>query len=143
MISLEQVKLLESKVTKTIDHFKKVSEENVVLKSKLDSYQNRIEELEVLVRQFKEEQTSIEDGILSALDRLNQFEDVLEKTLAAPVKVQEQSKKGKDESKKAPAENVTEKTASEAVTENAAAENVVAESPEPVHKSSEEELDIF
>ena len=83
MVSLEQVKLLESKVTKAIDYVKKVTEENSSLKGKLDSYQKRIEELEVLIQQFKEEQGRIEDGILSALDRLNQFEDALEKTLAA------------------------------------------------------------
>ena len=83
MIRLEQVKLLESKVTKAIDYVKKVTEENNSLKGKLDSYQKRIEELEVLVQQFKEEQCRIEDGILSALDRLNQFEDALEKTFAA------------------------------------------------------------
>jgi len=82
MISLEQVKLLESKVTKAIDYVKKVTDENSSLKGKLDSYQNRIDELEVLIQQFKEEQSRIEDGILSALDRLNQFEDALEKTLS-------------------------------------------------------------
>ena len=82
MISLEQVKLLESKVTKAIDYVKTVTEENFRLKGKLDSYQKRIDELEVLIQQFKEEQGKIEDGILSALDRLNQFEDALESTLA-------------------------------------------------------------
>jgi len=83
MVSLEQVRLLESKVTKAIDYVKKVTDENTSLKGKLDSYQKRIDELEVLIQQFKEEQGRIEDGILSALDRLNQFEDALEKTLAA------------------------------------------------------------
>jgi len=82
MVSLEQVKLLESKVIKAVDYVKKVTDENKTLKGKLDSYQKRIEELEVLVRQFKEEQSRIEDGILSALDRLNQFEDAVEKALA-------------------------------------------------------------
>jgi len=87
MISLEQVKLLESKVDKAIDYVKKVTEENSRLKGKLDSYQKRIDELEILIRQFKEEQSRIEDGILSALDRLNQFEDALESTLSAESKL--------------------------------------------------------
>jgi len=82
MVSLEQVKLLESKVTNTIEYVKKVTAENTKLKEKLDSYQKRIEELEVLVRQFKENQGRIEDGILSALDKLNQFEDALESKLS-------------------------------------------------------------
>jgi len=79
MVSLEQVKLLETKVIKTIEHVKKVTEENTLLKGRLDSCQQRIDELEVLVKQFREEESRIEDGILSALDRLNQFEDALER----------------------------------------------------------------
>ena len=82
MISLEQVKLLESKVTRIIDHVKKANEENIALKANLDTYQKRIDELEVIVKQFQEEQGRIEDGILSALDRLNKFEDALESKLS-------------------------------------------------------------
>ena len=82
MISLEQVKLLESKVSMIIDHVKKANEENLNLKNSLDSYQKRIDELEVLVKQFKEEQGRIEDGILSALDKLNKFEDAVEHALS-------------------------------------------------------------
>ena len=82
MISLEQVKLLESKVSRTIDYVKKVNEENTALKAKLDSYQKRIDDCEILIQRFKEDQSRIEDGILSALDRLNQFEDALESTLS-------------------------------------------------------------
>jgi predicted nuclease with TOPRIM domain len=78
MISLEQVKLLESKVTRTIDYVKKVTDENSKLKEKLDSYQKRIDDLEVLIQRFNDDQTRIEDGIISALDRLNQFEDIVE-----------------------------------------------------------------
>jgi predicted nuclease with TOPRIM domain len=83
MITLEQVKLLEAKVTRTIDYVKKVTEENSQLKGKLDSYQNRIDELEVLVQRFKDDQDRIEDGILAALDRLNHFEDSIESVLAS------------------------------------------------------------
>ncbi|MDR1565780.1 MAG: cell division protein ZapB [Treponema sp.] len=82
MVTLEQVKLLETKISKTIDYVKKVTQENSLLKGKLDSYQKRIDELEVLVQRFKEEQSRIEDGILSALDRLNQFEDAVENALS-------------------------------------------------------------
>ncbi|MCL2319972.1 MAG: cell division protein ZapB [Treponema sp.] len=86
MVSLEQVRLLESKVTKTIDYVKKVTEENTRLKEKLDSYQKRIDELEVLIQRFREDQSRIEDGILSALDRLNQFEDALENKISPETK---------------------------------------------------------
>jgi len=92
MVSLEQVKLLESKVTNTIEYVKKVTAENSKLKEKLNSYQKRIDELEVLVQQFKENQGRIEDGILSALDRLNQFEDALESKLSSETKPSAESK---------------------------------------------------
>jgi FtsZ-binding cell division protein ZapB len=83
MVSLEQVKLLEAKVARAIDYVERVSGENATLQEKLESYQKRIDELEVLVQRFKEEQGRIEDGILSALDKLNQFEDAIEKSLTA------------------------------------------------------------
>ena len=82
MITLEQVKLLESKVTKLIEFSKKVTNENTSLKGKLDSYQKRIDELEVLFQQFKEDQKGLEDGIKSALDLLDKFEDASESKLS-------------------------------------------------------------
>ncbi|HCC37334.1 MAG TPA: cell division protein ZapB [Treponema sp.] len=82
MLTLEQVKLLETKVANTIEYMQRLTAENTALRTKLEVNQRRIDELEVLVTRFKEEQGRIEDGILAALDRLNQFEDAVEKTLA-------------------------------------------------------------
>jgi predicted nuclease with TOPRIM domain len=88
MINLEQVKLLETKVAKTIDFVERISKENTALlrreaelQEKLETYQKRIDELEVLIMGFKEEQGRIEDGILAALDRLSQFEEAIEKSM--------------------------------------------------------------
>ena len=101
MVSLEQVKLLETKVTRTIEYVKKTTEENSRLKVKLDSYQKRIDELEILIQRFREDQSRIEDGILSALDRLNQFEDALESTLTGgEARLSEASPEGKLSPKK-------------------------------------------
>ena len=83
MLNLEQVKLLETKVANTIEYVQRVTGENAALRKKIDANQKRIDELEVLVSRFNEEQGRIEDGILSALDRLNQFEDAIEKSLSA------------------------------------------------------------
>jgi chromosome segregation ATPase len=83
MVTLEQVKLLETKVTKTIDFVGRITEENAFLKGKLDDYQKRIDELEVLIQGFKDDQGRIEDGILSSLDRLNQFEAAMEKNISS------------------------------------------------------------
>jgi len=88
MISLEQVQLLEAKVAKAVEYVQKVTAENAALSSeraglqaKLESNQKRIDELEVLVMRFKEDQSRIEDGIMSALNRLGQFEEAFENSL--------------------------------------------------------------
>ncbi|MCL2763260.1 MAG: cell division protein ZapB [Treponema sp.] len=88
MINLEQVKLLESKVVKTLEYVERLAAENTTLRqqetdlqTRLESYQKRIDELEVLVVRFKEDQSEIEEGILSALDRLSKFEKAFEKAV--------------------------------------------------------------
>ncbi len=88
MISLEQVLLLETRIGKAIDYIKSLESEKEVLVShnedlqkKLDATQKRIDELEVLVMRFKEDQGRIEDGIIAALDRLSQFEEAFENSL--------------------------------------------------------------
>ena len=91
MVSLEQIKLLEAKVSSTIDYVQKVNAENKRLKDTLDSYQVRIEELEVIVLKFKEDQGMIENGILSTLDRLNQFEGAAESLTPGDSEVPEQT----------------------------------------------------
>jgi peptidoglycan hydrolase CwlO-like protein len=84
MINLEQVKLLESRVVKAIDYVERLVKENGALQTKMETYQKRIDELEVLVTGFKDDQDRIEEGILSALDRLSRFEKAMEKTLRKP-----------------------------------------------------------
>ena len=114
MLNLEQVKLLEAKVARAVEYVEQLSGDNAALvnenskllqkeaallqkeadlQARLESYQKRIDELEVAVMRFKEEQGRIEDGILAALDRLNQFESAIEKTLKdKPVKPASESK---------------------------------------------------
>ncbi|GHV88793.1 hypothetical protein AGMMS50267_11530 [Spirochaetia bacterium] len=83
MVTLEQIKLLETKVARTIEIVNRVTDENTFLKGKLESYQKRIDELEVLIQRFKEDQGRIEEGIVSALNRLNQFEEAIEGSLSS------------------------------------------------------------
>jgi predicted nuclease with TOPRIM domain len=89
MINLEQVKLLETKVSRAIAYIERLTGENAAqrqketeLQTRLESYQQRIDELEVLVMRFKEDQGRIEDSILAALNKLNQFEEAIEKSLS-------------------------------------------------------------
>jgi uncharacterized phage infection (PIP) family protein YhgE len=76
MVTLEQVKLLESKIVRAIGFVTQVSEENSRLKK-------RNGELEELAARLKDEKARIEEGIISALDRLNQFEDAIERSISA------------------------------------------------------------
>jgi chromosome segregation ATPase len=102
MLNFEQVKQLEAKIAKAIEYVEQITrEKNALLqretelkerlesyhrqetgmKTQLASYQSRIDELEVLVNRFKEDQGKIEEGILAALDRLNRFESDMDKSL--------------------------------------------------------------
>jgi predicted nuclease with TOPRIM domain len=88
MVSLEQVQLLETRVSKALDYVQKITAENAALisqreelQTKLDANQKRIDELEVLIMRFKKDQGRIEDGIVAALDRLSQFEEAFENSL--------------------------------------------------------------
>lgn len=76
MVTLEQIKLLESKLTKAINFVGKLSEENSRLKK-----QNK--ELEATIASLKEEKARVEEGIVSALGKLNQFEDAIERSLGS------------------------------------------------------------
>jgi hypothetical protein len=76
MVTLEQIKLLESRIVRAIDVVNRLTEENLRLKK-------RNEDLEELAERLKDEKSRVEAGIVSALDRLNQFEDAIERSLAA------------------------------------------------------------
>ena len=105
MINLEQVKLLETKVEKTINYVERLVKDNTALyrqetelQARLESYQKRIDELEVLVVRFKEDQGEIESGILSALDRLSQFEKAFEKAMGKSRKHKSAEESAKEQS---------------------------------------------
>ncbi|MEJ5189436.1 MAG: cell division protein ZapB [Breznakiellaceae bacterium] len=101
MITLEQVSLLETRVSKVIETLKALRAENAGLQAEnrrlqqqLEGYEKRVTELERLVQQFKEDQGKIEATILSALARLNQFEDVLETELSKTTSPAEKKSEG-------------------------------------------------
>ena len=105
MISLEQVQLLETRVAKAIEYVQRVTADNAalvsereVLRAKLEINQKRIDELEVLVMRFKEDQGRIEDGIIAALDRLSQFEEAFENGLKEKVTGKKPAVKAREKS---------------------------------------------
>jgi septal ring factor EnvC (AmiA/AmiB activator) len=82
MVTLEQVRQLETKIGKAIEYVNRVSGENARLRGELDGGQKRIAELENTIQRFREDQSRIEEGILAALERLDQFEDVVNQNLS-------------------------------------------------------------
>lgn len=77
MLNLDQIKQLESRVSKAIDLIRTLKDENDLLKLELDDRQRRIEELENIVLVFKNDQAKIEEGIINALNHLSAFEDTV------------------------------------------------------------------
>ncbi len=75
MITLEQIRLLESKITRAIDLIKVLKEDNATLRRGLESAQKRMKELETLVEGFKTDQREIESVIVRTLQHLDDLED--------------------------------------------------------------------
>ncbi len=68
MLSIDQVKLLESKVAGAIELIKNLSDEKDLLKKDLEAKDKRIAELETLLLNFKEDQSQIEEKVINALN---------------------------------------------------------------------------
>ena len=75
MISLEQIRLLEQKVTSAVELIRVLKEENATLRRGLDSAQRRMKELETLVEGFKTDQKEIESVIVRTLHNLDDLEE--------------------------------------------------------------------
>ncbi len=83
MISLEQIKQLESKVHGAVGRIKTLASENMTLKKRLEQYEARIGELEELISEFKNDQDEIEQGIVAALSQLDSLEDTVAQQTAS------------------------------------------------------------
>jgi len=132
MITIEQIRLLEQKVHKAVKHIDLLKKENSALNSKLEHYQNRIDELEKLIESFKKDQSEIEKGIITALDELNQLEDDLDSGSS-----ESDSPATPESSLPAKASEVSEEPES-----SSDIDDPVSDSPEPDNQQSGE-LDIF
>ena len=84
MITLEQIQKLDEKVTAAVQVIRSLKEENASLQEKLGQYQSRIDELEVLINTFKKDQGKIEQGIINALEQLNELEDAIGEEASEP-----------------------------------------------------------
>lgn len=77
MVKVEQIRLLETKVQNAIKYIDRLRAENSSLRKSLETYEERVSELESVVNDFKSGQEEIEKGIVSALKQLDQLEDEL------------------------------------------------------------------
>jgi FtsZ-binding cell division protein ZapB len=77
MISLEQIKQLETRVHSAVARIQSLTAENTTLQESLTDYEKRIDELEKLISGFKSEQQEIEAGIIAALSQLDSLEDAV------------------------------------------------------------------
>ncbi len=84
MITLEQIQELDQKVQMAVNRISTLKSENSGLKTKLDEYQKRIGELEVLIERFKQDQSAIENGIIHALEQLDHLEDSIDDSSEEP-----------------------------------------------------------
>lgn len=75
MITLEQIRLLDSKITRAIELIRVLKEENSTLRKGLESAQKRMKELETLVDGFKTDQREIETVIVRTLRNLDDLEE--------------------------------------------------------------------
>lgn len=89
MISLEQVKALETRVEKAVGLIETLRSENASLRAGLDGAEYRVLELEERIDAFQKDQARIEEGIVQALRKLDVFEDGLH---AQPAPSQAESK---------------------------------------------------
>jgi hypothetical protein len=75
MITLEQIRLLEGKISRAIELIHAQKEENAALRKGLESAQRRMKELEVMVDGFKTDQKEIESVIVRTLHNLDELEE--------------------------------------------------------------------
>ena len=75
MISLNQVQLLERKVENAVSKIVALQKQNELLQSKCKDLELKNEQLNEKVFNFEREQNTIEQGLLSVLNRLDFVED--------------------------------------------------------------------
>ena len=80
MVTLEQIRNLEAKIQRAVSYIAELKDENSLLQKNLEKYRKRIDELEVLIGEYTEDQNAIEAGIKNALLHLDKLEDTIAKT---------------------------------------------------------------
>lgn len=82
MISVDQLRIIQKKVTLLTHRYRAVVEENTVLKKKLHNYKQRVSELESSYATIQEDQGEMEGAIMSTLMELEKAEGQYEQGIA-------------------------------------------------------------
>lgn len=75
MLTLDQVRSLEDRVGRAVSTIDRLAAENAALRGELERSRERERELERTVEEFRRDQERIEEGIVSALRKLDALED--------------------------------------------------------------------
>lgn len=130
MITLEQVRLLDQKVNDAVELIDSLRTENRMLNDKLESYQNKISELEILLSSLKDGQSEVEIGFQKALETLSGIDEAEGRAAASVAEASETS----EEKEAEPEEPEAEKSSSDVSEETDSA---------PEEGQNGAELDIF
>jgi chromosome segregation ATPase len=143
MITLDQVRALETRVEKALGAMDRLTAENAALRETVAREKARASELERTIEEFRRDQNRIEQGILHALERLNAFEDAVLESAAAPA-AKAASRAAPEDARPAPQpkapSSVAPESASSAASESASA---AKDGAAPAPKAPEAELEIF
>lgn len=143
MITLDQVRALETRVEKALGAMDRLTAENAALRETVAREKARAAELERTIEEFRRDQNRIEQGILHALERLNAFEDAVLESAAAPA-AKAASRAAPEDARPAPQpkapSSVAPESASSAASESASA---AKDGAAPAPKAPEAELEIF
>lgn len=82
MISIDQLRIIQKKVTLLTHRYRAVVEENGILKKKLHNYKQRVSELESSYATIQEDQGEMEGAIMSTLMELERAEGQYEQDIA-------------------------------------------------------------
>ena len=147
MITLEQIRRLDEKVQQAVQFIQTLKSENESLRGRLSEYEGRISELEVLITRFREDQGEIEQGIVRALQHLDELEDTISPTTEEPSGQPADASDGIRprvvEEDQAPAEEVPEQSADESTPAGEPAPASDGETDEGEAGDQDAELDIF
>jgi chromosome segregation ATPase len=140
MVTLDQIQNLEVKVQRAVAYIAELKEKNVLLQKNLEKSRKRIDDLEVLINEYKEDQNEIEQGLINALTHLDKLEDDIIRPPAAEASPEIPAAGQKEESPEIDDIEAAVVQASDGDDED---ENDDAEQPKDAASGGKGELDIF